>query len=238
MEGIMRISSATIAAFMLCAAVPDAHALVESKCITPQGLLRGVIQILPSADIERRKPCVGMQTEVLTEVVDVFPRTRQAEQRAKALGLIPQAVALSTPIDGDTPGWVTLHSWPEHDAHIILQRNTEEDDIRVGVGCMLWFVVVSPGLLEKISENAEVEVAGLLPIGRIDVSIEDPPFDDILMTELVEMAPPGQTRMGDTIQLIVDRETIYTFTEPAVAMDAPGHDVCWGSVTVTAEPAG
>ena len=77
------ITAATVAAFALCSS--EAYALVESKCVTPLGILRGLVEILPTAQDERRRPCVGHQTEVLTQIIDVFP-SRQALQ----VGLVPR----------------------------------------------------------------------------------------------------------------------------------------------------
>jgi hypothetical protein len=138
------ISSAAVLAATLWSS--GAHALVESKCLTPQGLLRGTIQILPNADTERRRPCVGMQTEVLTEVVDVFPRNRQAEQRAMAFGLVPRAAAAPIVIEGaavNRTDW--LRQFPAHAADgealgVVIDILEPEDGHFVGHGCALWLV--------------------------------------------------------------------------------------------------
>jgi hypothetical protein len=85
-------------------AIP-AQALVESKCITPQGLLRGVIEILPDADTERCQPCRASQSEILTQIVDLFP-----SEEALQLGLVPAGSA-SIAIEGHALQGATQTVW-------------------------------------------------------------------------------------------------------------------------------
>ena len=76
---------ASVAALALWSSA--AQAVVESKCVTPTGAPTGLIEILPTPQDERRRPCRGDESEIKTQIAAVNPSSR-----AIRTGLIPRGV--------------------------------------------------------------------------------------------------------------------------------------------------
>jgi hypothetical protein len=64
----------------------DAHALVESKCVTPAGVQVGKFEYLPDLFAKRRQRCVGDQSDCRVGDGTAFCRL---SARARRLGLVP-----------------------------------------------------------------------------------------------------------------------------------------------------
>jgi hypothetical protein len=128
--------------------------------------LRGVVEILPDAESERRIPCNGpYQSEILMQVVDIFPSARALE-----LGLVPQA-AMPSLVEGfavNRTDW--LEAFPEHASvgsamGILIDILDEANDEILGRGCALWFLVsgtFNPDDPAFLNLNAQPQVFGLL----------------------------------------------------------------------------
>jgi hypothetical protein len=234
------VSSAIV---LVALGATDAHALVESKCITPEGLLRGVIEILPDADTERRRPCLGSQSEILTQIVDLFP-----SQRALQLGLVP-AGAAPIAIEGHAVPDATETVWirrfpgpapaPDEALGVVIDILDENNDESDGRGCALWFIVTgSYGYDGRIGfHNLDNQPQTFM---FMDHSVADlPNLMDAQAAIIVGPAPDGQARASSTpIRFAMPDGTTFRFDDAQVSYNALGRPDCQGSVEVTVESAG
>jgi hypothetical protein len=230
--------SRTISSAIVLAALwaTDAHALVESKCVGPRGELRGVVEILPGAESERRIPCNGPQSEILTQIVDIFPSARALE-----LGLVPQA-ARPVLVEGfavNRTDW--LEAFPDHAPvgsamGIVIDILDEANDESLGRGCALWFLVsgtFSPADSAFLNLNGQPQVFGFLD--HHDMGLGEQ-LMDAQAAIIVGPAPNGDARAADqAIRFALQDGTVVRLDEAQVAFDAMGKEGCWGTVKVSIE---
>jgi hypothetical protein len=221
----------------------SAQALVESKCITPQGLLRGVIEILPDADTERRQPCQTSQSEILTQIVDFFP-----SEEALQLGLVPAGSA-SIAIEGHAVQGATQTVWirsfpegapaPDEVLGVVIDILDENNDESHGRGCALWFIVTgSYGYDGRIGfHNLDDQPQTFM---FMDHSIaEMPNLMDAQAAIIVGPAPDGQARASSIpVRFAMPDGTTFRFDDAEVSYNALGRPDCQGSVNVSVEGAG
>jgi hypothetical protein len=228
------ISSAIVLAALWAA---DAHALVESKCVSPRGELRGVVEILPDAEAQRRIACTGpYQSEILTQVVDIFPSARALE-----LGLVPQA-AMPVLVEGfavNRTDW--LEAFPEHAPvgsamGILIDILDEANDESLGRGCALWFLVsgtFGPDDPAFLNLNGQPQVFGFLD--HDDVGLGEQ-LMDAQAAIIVGPAPSGDARAASQpVRFALQDGTVVRLEEAQVAFGAMGKEGCWGSVRISIE---
>jgi len=214
-----------------------ADALVKSECVTPQGILRGLVEILPNADTERSKPCVGHQTEILTQIMDVFP-----SPRARQLGLVP-ASADPILVEGTTANTTWLTTYPEYSDRdlgnsigIVLDITRPDDYDHIGgFGCTMWFLNADswtfddPGLINLSGRPVIFAFWDHFPIGMDQIM-------DAHGVTVVDPAPDGDARMASIpVRIALPDGTIFRFDDATVSYNAMGKKGCWGSVRVTIE---
>jgi hypothetical protein len=227
------ISSAIVLAALWAA---NAHALVESRCVGPRGEPRGAVEILPGAEAERRIPCAGPQSEILTQVVDIFPSARALE-----LGLVPQ-VAMPALVEGfavNRTDWLEsfLEDAPVGSAMgILIDILDEGNDESLGRGCALWFLVsgtFGPEDSAFLNLNGQPQVFGFLDHHDMGHGEQ---LMDAQAAIIVGPAPNGDARAANQpVSFALHDGTVVRLDEAQVAFDAMGKEGCWGSVKVSIE---
>jgi hypothetical protein len=236
------ISAAIILTAALAATDAEADPRVLSLCLTTGGSLINGLQILPS-DLDERKNrlgsngqrfawnCQADQTEVLVEIVGVFPRTNKAIQ----MGLIPRPQPIEVKGNAIDRG-VFLRSFPAHaePGEAAPRIYLEVDDEGQPETCTMWFLI--PG-----EYTADSLAFYNLNGSRNFFGWNDrrPPLDQIgvdgHVAQIVPAVPVGDVRESPVpVRFEMPSGKLFTFDNARVSfIDGPDPAACEGSATVS-----
>jgi hypothetical protein len=245
------ISAAILLTAALAAADAEADPRVLSLCLSTGGSLMNGLQVLPSELDDRKNrrhangqrlswSCQADQTEVLVEVVGVFPRTARAVQ----LGLVPRGSAPIL-IEDTIPNGSNLRSLflapapARNNVHIILDLALPSDNTTGGQppGCAIWFTTLPDGDTPPPDGLDFLNFNGLVSATSYEDHNNEPGvrgFIDVAL--VVGPAPDGNARIApEPIRFGLPDGTIVHLENAQVFYNAGDHDGCYGSVEVSFE---